>query len=220
MNLLFFLMTKLLLILFLFLSNIALSNESISKLNRLYFDGVIDSQTFINSLKKLNSNLEDDQIKDLLILYSEGVLDENAFENSILNYFPNQTSNQKLNSPKNTSLRSKKYIISNCVGDVVTCTELKSGDDTEIIFDGENFRFSNDFKDDLINSPSFVQFVKEESKIENDTFKASMTLTHFQGFLFNIVGKGKIEKDDFDLRTFEIIVNGNVIIRGKFEEST
>lgn len=206
-------------------SSICFSNESLSKLNNLYLNGVLDKEVYFESLNKLGIDIDNEIFQNLFDLFSNQTLDLQNYEISLTNLVNlsnvgNSKTEDSIDNKKNNSLNgvlSKKYKVSKCVGDGVICKFFQG----EILFTYEDGKVNwpEEFKKELLAEPELIMVLQNKfSKSGNNQFFSTFTVTHTKGFLINFIANGNFNKDPFDIEKAFIRVNGKDIATIIFQE--
>lgn len=104
-------------IFFIFIPFIALGDNDLTKINKLFAKDVLDEANYLKSIKDLGINIHSDEFSDLLDLYKKGSIDFDVFNNAIL----------KLNKPQSNKQSISNYRIfklDECKGSSLLCDEL------------------------------------------------------------------------------------------------
>jgi hypothetical protein len=207
-------------ILFIFLISLCIfknlnANESISKLNNLYLNGILDKDVYFQSLNNLGIDTSNDIFINLFDLFSNQVLDINSYEKSISNLI-----SISLNDKKITKIKQNKQLdfpygfkVDRCVGEVDLCADLKKFE-IVILNDDKELRHTDEFKKMLIADSSFTKVLREDTFYTGDNYKLILSLSHLQGMMINFVINGKFNDETFTAEKFLVEAKGSVFGRG------
>lgn len=206
------------LIFFLTHSSLVLSNESLSKINNLYLNGVLDKGVYLESLNKLGVDTNNEIFQNLFDLFSNRTLDLQNYEKSISNMInlSNNKENNKINSF--SGALSKKYSSIKCVGDKEICTIFKEG--VLFTYDGDKVHWDDEFKKGLLNSPDVAAVMNERfSKFGANKLNASLTVRLTGAVMVDFVAIGNFDKDPFEMEKISIKYQGQDIAAVVLEEA-
>ena len=206
------------LIFFLTHSSLVLSNESLSKINNLYLNGVLDKGVYLESLNKLGVDTNNEIFQNLFDLFSNRTLDLQNYEKSISNMI--NLSNNKENNKNNSfsGALSKKYTYAKCVGDKEICTIFNEG--VLFTYDGDKVHWDDEFKKNLLNSPDVVAIMNEKfSKFGGNKLNTSLTISLAGAAIVDFVAIGNFDKDPFEMEKISVKYQGKDIAAVVLEEA-
>ena len=206
----------LILIFFLTHSSLVLSNESLSKINNLYLNGVLDKGAYLESLNKLGVDTNNEIFQNLFDLFSDRTLDLQNYEKSISNMI-NLSNNENNKNNSFSGALSKKYTYTKCIGDKEICTLFNEG--VLFSYDGDKVNWDDEFKKDLLKDPNIVAVMNERfSKFGGNKLNASLTVRLNGSVMVDFVAIGNFDKDPFEMEKISIKYQGKDIAAMILEE--
>lgn len=219
-RMIFLIMVKFLTLFFLLtFSHLGLSNESLSKLNNLYLNGVLDEEMYFESLNKLGIDIDNEIFQNLFDLFSNQTLDLQNYEKSLSNLVNlsnvgNSKKEDSIDNNENNSLNgvlSKKYKTIECVGDGELCKSFQG----EILFtsDDGKVHWDDEFKKTIVGAEIVAVMNEKFSIFGGNQFLSIITVRHAKGFMIDFIANGSLNlnKDTFDVEKVSIRVNGKDI---------
>ena len=207
----------LILIFFLTHSSLVLSNESLSKINNLYLNGVLDKGVYLESLNKLGVDTNNEIFQNLFDLFSNQTLDIQNYEKSISNMINLSNNNENNKNNSFSGVLSKKYKVTKCLGDKELCPIFNEG--ILFIFDGEEVHWDDEFKKYLANLPDVVAIMNEKfSKFGGNKLNTSLTITLAGAVTVDFVAVGNFDKDPFEIESISVKYQGKDIAAMILEE--
>lgn len=219
-----FFMKKFLILFAILFNQSMFANENISKLNSLYLNGVLDKESYFDSINNLGIDTTNEIFLNLFTLFSDRVLDIESYERSVVNLINlsenkvNDTSTAKESKNKN----SKSYLVESCKGDSAICKQFIN-DKEPLNFKYENGEVYLDSRvlDDLVKSePSFTSYlpISFNKKANENNFVITATILHIQGVMINFSLKGYLEDNDFYMTKLGMRVNSQELVDATLKE--
>ena len=202
-----------------------LANSNISKLNSLYLNGVIDKNTYFNSINGLGIDTSNEIFQNLFDLFSNSVLDIASYENSLQNLITVSNSvNSKKNLEKNNEVSQtissnsnlKEYIIKNCKGDSDFCKYLSDEPVHFELIDNKVNVVQSVF-DEVLNDPEILKINQIKTFVKNDDFDIIVSILHARGFTIDFVFGGIMENSQFEMVDLSVRGKGKELISAKLE---
>ena len=213
------------LIIFLFHQSL-FANENLNKLNNLYLNGVLNKDTYFDSLNNLGVDTSNDIFLNLFGLFSDRVLDIESYEQSLNNLISisDKNNEKKTISKKAENIAtSKSYGVENCKGDSTLCKDLVSTVES-IKFDliEDEVKLDTGFLDPLIASDTELvrhMGLKYSRDKKSDDFRIMINILHIRGALIRCTFKGYFEDDNFFITKWIIAVNSQELVNADLVES-
>lgn len=194
------------------------ANENISKLNSLYLEGILNDETYFNSLNNLGIDTNNNNFNNLFDLFKNNVLDQKSYLDSLSNLLSDDIKKQSktdnegdknhLNIIASNKSIFKEYKFTNCKGNSDTCNQIKS----EIIpfkFSDDKVQLTQEWLEDLIKrEPSFTSIANIKTFKKKKEVDIIVSILHVKGLMLNFVFSGHIEKNDFHMEDFKVKVGG------------
>lgn len=201
------------------------ANENISKLNKLYLNGILDNEVYLKSLNNLGVNTDNDIFKNLFELFNNKVLDEENYSSSLSNLITitskNQSKIDEINDNNDLVLNTtsisgiREYKISSCKGDSATCNSIN----LEIVpfeFLDNKIQVTKKWLDELIkNEQAFVRVISTKNFNKKNEIDIVISILHARGPIIDFVFGGYTEENNFHMEDFKIKANGIENASGK-----
>lgn len=218
-------MRKIFIILMVIFHQSLFSEENLTKLNNLYLKGVLNKDTYLDSLNNLGVDTSNDIFLNLFTLFSDRILDIESYEKSVVNLINlSEKKNDKTSTSKESSNKNlKSYFIESCKGDSSICKQLVDDKD-KLNFEYKNGEVYLDLRvlDDLVKSePSFIRYlpISFKKNANENNFIITANILHIQGVIINFILKGYLEDNDFYMTKLGMRVNTQEIVDATLKEN-
>ena len=200
----------------------AFANENISKLNSLYLNGVLDKDTYFQSINNLGIDTSNEIFQNLFELFSDNVLDINSYEGSLENLISvssniKDNSNQVENIPKKSTINSKFYKITNCTGRSDLC-KMFNGMIVNFTIEENEVKLDNSVFDEFLADPEMVKIQNIKTFRKKDDFDIVISILHIRGILVDFVFGGVMKDNQFEMMDATVRGDGKEMLSTDLEE--
>jgi len=216
---------KIILIKIIFLSffiSRAFANEDISKLNSLYLNGVLDQDTYFQSINNLGIDTSNEIFQNLFELFSDNVLDIKSYEGSLENLISvssniKDNSNQVEHIPKKSTINSKIYKLTNCAGRSDLC-KIFNGMIVNFTIEENEVKLDNSVFDEFLADPEMVKIQNIKTFRKKDDFDIVISILHIRGILIDFVFGGVMKDNQFEMMDATVRGDGKELLSTDLEE--
>ena len=187
-------------------------NLNISKLNNLYLNGVLNKDSYFNSLNKLGLDTKNDIFSNLFDLFENSTIDRKNYENSILNLINIGSASTK--TKNNNQINSFQFNINRCSGETAACDILKRIGIIEIETFKNKLKISENYKTKLKSHPVIISVNKEYFKLNGQEAKISLILSTIEGAIVKLDIVGAFENEIFLATNIYLYENGKPALNG------
>lgn len=190
-------------------------NLNISKLNDLYINGILDKDSYFNSLNKLGLNTKNDIFSNLFDLFENNTIDIKDYENSISNLI--NIGSPRIKIKDNNQINNFQFNIDRCSGEITVCDLFKKIGLIEIEIFENKLNFSENYKKKLKSHPVIISVNKEYFKLNTKDARLSLIFSTAEGAIVKLEVVGFFENDIFLASNLYVFESGQIILNGSLK---